>query len=534
MSSEPTPQSEPETTPEEYRSRALLLADLGRYDEAAGEISAGLSVAPGDVGLLVTLARLHVAAGQAVAALDAANRAAQTSPAPIDVLVVRAMALTDDRRFSEAAQVATEILTRWPEDPFAQRTGAALLSESRNGQDALNAAWNGVRLSPRDAEAHLVLAMVSARLRLFDLAQRGYSEALDLDERIGDAQREVGVVRLERRRWALALEQLADEATLQAVDPATRTDADPAAGEAGGPTAGPFRDGSKPDDGRRGSAADGGQPHRGGRGAGTDGGSPGGDGSGAGTAGDGSGGDGSGAGTAGDGSGGDGSGAGTAGDGSGGDGRAAGAGELGSGDRRRGGRGSDEASEPTGRDAEAAGWGAASAGQDGGAETSGSAASETEQRKQRRRSDRSWGQGQEAHVPHPEVVLPTGPVLDRSQAWAEAVRQAVLIGSNGVLIAAVLSAVMTLTSTGVARTWAGMMGVVILIGVTVWLGREVRPDSIGTVLERTSRRLSRAAYATLTAPLLLVLHAAIGGLVPLVAAMVVAALAELFVLTRRS
>jgi len=93
-----------------------------------------------------------------------------------------------------------------------RRLATALLSEARNGQDALNAAWNGVRLTPADAEAHLVLAVVAARLRLFDLAQRAYGEALDLDGTIGDAQRDVGVVRLERRRWAQALERLADAA----------------------------------------------------------------------------------------------------------------------------------------------------------------------------------------------------------------------------------------------------------------------------------------------------------------------------------
>ena len=100
-------------------------------------------------------------------------------------MVVRAMALTDNTRYGDAAGVATDILNRWPADPYALRTGAALLSEARNGQPALNAAWEAVRLAPDDAEAHLVLAVVAARLRLFDLAQRAYTEALDLDAGIG-------------------------------------------------------------------------------------------------------------------------------------------------------------------------------------------------------------------------------------------------------------------------------------------------------------------------------------------------------------
>jgi tetratricopeptide (TPR) repeat protein len=218
VSSEPTSQSEPETTPEEYRQRALLMADLGRYDEAVGEIALGLATAPDDAALLSTLARVHVVAEQPADALTAAERAVTAAPGTVGPLVVRAMALSDERRFGEAAEIAATILATWPADPYAQRTGAALLSEARNGQDALNAAWNGVRLTPTDAEAHLVLAVVAARLRLFDLAQRAYGEALELDPAIGDAQRDVGVVRLERRRWALSLEGLAD-AAMPAPDP---------------------------------------------------------------------------------------------------------------------------------------------------------------------------------------------------------------------------------------------------------------------------------------------------------------------------
>jgi tetratricopeptide (TPR) repeat protein len=260
--------------------------------------------------------------------------------------------------------VALSILATWPEDAYAQRTGAALLSESRNGQDALNAAWNGVRLTPAEAEAHLVLAVVAARLRLFELAQRAYGEALELDSAIGDAQRDVGVVRLERRRWALALEELADEATLPPVP-------DPDA-----PVVAP--------------------------------------------------------------------------------------------------------------------------------------------------------------APVMEVSRPAGPVLDQSSAVTDALRQAVLLGSNGVLIAAVLAAVMTLASSGVARMWAGVIGVVILVAVGAWLARQL-PGSIGAALRGVRQsRLPVAVYATALAPVLQVGFAVVGGVVFLVTAMAVAAFAELLVLTQRA
>jgi tetratricopeptide (TPR) repeat protein len=342
------------------------MADLGRYDEAVGEIALGLAAAPDDAALLSTLARVHVAAAQPADALAAAERAVAAAPGTVGPLVVRAMALSDERRFGEAAQIAAGILAAWPADPYAQRTGAALLSEARNGQDALNAAWNGVRLTPADAEAHLVLAVVAARLRLFDLAQRAYGEALDLDAAIGDAQRDVGVVRLERHRWALALEGLAD-AAMPVPDPAVPAAPEPPA------------------------------------------------------------------------------------------------------------------------------------------------------------------------TPPPAITRPRGPVLDRTAAVADTFRQAVLYGSNGVLVAAVLAAVMTIASTGVARAWGGVIGVVIVVAVVAWLTRQL-PVPVGAALRelRGAGRLVAAVYATALAPLGLVAFAAVGGVVPLAIAMVLAAFAELVVLTQRS
>jgi len=73
----PPPSSEPETTPEEFRQRALLFADLGRYDDAADEVAAGLAAAPTDAALLATLARVHLAADQPAEALVAADSSSE-------------------------------------------------------------------------------------------------------------------------------------------------------------------------------------------------------------------------------------------------------------------------------------------------------------------------------------------------------------------------------------------------------------------------------------------------------------------------
>ncbi|MEU4691698.1 hypothetical protein [Actinoplanes sp. NPDC023714] len=360
---------EPETTPEEHRQRALLLADLGRYDEAAEEIAAGLSSAPQEAALLATLATIHLAADQPAEALAAADRAAASTPTALGALVVRAMALTDSRRFGDAARIAEGILAEWPEDAYAQRTGAALLSEARNGQEALNAAWNGVRVAPTEAEAHLVLAVVAARLRLFDLAQRAYGEALELDATIGDAAGEVGIVRFERRRWARALEDLAEMASL----------------------------GVPPE--------------------------------------------------------------------------------------------------------------------------------------QSAQEDRNPEMSEMLGTPE----KPRGLVLDLSAESAGAVRGTVLYAAGGTLVAAVLTAAMTLVSSGISRVWSGMIGVLIVGAVVFWFSSRL-PERGGAVLARlrsADRKLAAAVYLTFAAPVFLLLYTVVGGLVPLVTAMVLAAAAELLVTISR-
>lgn len=207
--------SEQHASSEGYVQRAELLADLGRYDEAAAELGYAVALDPGSVRALTVLARVHLAAGRAGEALAAADAAVAAGPGLVPSLVARALALIDLRRFAEAARDADEILALGPADAYAQRSAAAILAETRNGQQALNAAWRGVELAPEEPQSHLVLGLVSARLELFDLAERAYREALRLDPRLVEARHDLGIIRLEQRRYAEALEDLAAAAAVQ-------------------------------------------------------------------------------------------------------------------------------------------------------------------------------------------------------------------------------------------------------------------------------------------------------------------------------
>lgn len=200
---------------DDFVQRAQLLAELGRYDEAGAELGFAIALEPDNPQALVVLARVYLAADRTTEALTAADAAVAAAPDATPPLVARALALTDLRRFGEAARVADLLLARWPADPYAQRSAAAILGEARNGQQALDAAWRAVQLAPEEAEGHLVLGLVAARLELFGLAEQAYREALRLDPALAEAGEDVGIIRLERRRYSQALARLAELAAAE-------------------------------------------------------------------------------------------------------------------------------------------------------------------------------------------------------------------------------------------------------------------------------------------------------------------------------
>jgi tetratricopeptide (TPR) repeat protein len=192
-----------------------LLADLGRYDEAAADLGHAIAIEPANPPALTLLARVHLAAERPDAALVAVDASLAADGTDLTALSTRAMALIDLGRFAEAAEQAEEILRLGAEDAEALCAGAAALSESRNGQRALDAAWRAVELAPHAAQTHLVLSLVATRLRQFRLAERAYREALALEPGLADAHEDVGVIALEQRRYAQALAELAEAAVAQ-------------------------------------------------------------------------------------------------------------------------------------------------------------------------------------------------------------------------------------------------------------------------------------------------------------------------------
>jgi hypothetical protein len=172
--------SEPETTPGGVRQRALLFADLGATTTRRTRSPQALRPAPADAACWPR-SLASTGGDQPSRGTGRGRSAVAAAPAP-STLVVRPLALADTAGMPMPRRHAAELIRRWPDDPYAQRTGAApAQARHATARERYNAAWNAVRLAPNEAEGPPVLAVVAARLRLFDLAQRAYGEALDLD-----------------------------------------------------------------------------------------------------------------------------------------------------------------------------------------------------------------------------------------------------------------------------------------------------------------------------------------------------------------
>jgi len=201
-----------------HLERAQLLAELGRYDEAADELIPVLAVQPADAEALTLLALILRAADKPYKAIEAADAAVAAAPLDLHAIGVRGLILVDLERYGEAAATAEMLLSGGPDDAHAQITAALILGQSRNGQQALNAAWRGVSLAPENAQAHLVLGFVCRNLRLDDLSERAYREALRLDPHLSAARQGLGLIRLDKHEYSDALDHLVEAAAMEPSD----------------------------------------------------------------------------------------------------------------------------------------------------------------------------------------------------------------------------------------------------------------------------------------------------------------------------
>lgn len=160
-----------------HLARAELLFDLNRFDEARDELGGALSNDPAHVPSLTLLALLEMLVENYDEALTAATAALAAEPTYEPAVLARGHALALSRNADQALTAAEDLQQRYPESWWHQVHYALIVSQARNGQDALDAAWVAVKLAPEEARAHLTLAVVAGYLGLEDLSQRAAAAA---------------------------------------------------------------------------------------------------------------------------------------------------------------------------------------------------------------------------------------------------------------------------------------------------------------------------------------------------------------------
>jgi capsular polysaccharide transport system permease protein len=166
-----------------------LMAEAGRYAEAAQCFAAAAQIDPGDGGALRRLSAMAAAQGQSERAVDLALQALGLAPGDRDGALHAAELLLRSGRHGEAIAIIRSILVIDPEDPVAWRMlSAAEMLCGRPGP-AIEAIDRALVCAPQTADYHLHRGSLLYRLGEFDAAAAAFDRAAALDPANPEARR---------------------------------------------------------------------------------------------------------------------------------------------------------------------------------------------------------------------------------------------------------------------------------------------------------------------------------------------------------
>ncbi|MFI1996476.1 tetratricopeptide repeat protein [Actinoplanes sp. NPDC020271] len=141
-------------------SRARLLVELGRFDQAEAELRLGLLNRPGDPDMLALLAAVLRLDGRHGDALAAAEAAIEAGPGSAGAHAERAENLIALSRTREAVEAASEAARLRPAEPEVHRVLARAHAAGRDFGRARAAARQALAFDPRSVPSLLTLAEV--------------------------------------------------------------------------------------------------------------------------------------------------------------------------------------------------------------------------------------------------------------------------------------------------------------------------------------------------------------------------------------
>lgn len=157
-----------------YRMQGRAHQALGQEAEAAAAYGAALKLAPRDHRLWVDVARFRLQTGERAGAILAADRALALNPRFLPAILLRGTLVRTQYGLKAALPWFARAAAADPDNIPARIEQAATLGDLGRTREMLAVTRNVLALSPGNAEARYLQAVLAARARNFTLARRLY------------------------------------------------------------------------------------------------------------------------------------------------------------------------------------------------------------------------------------------------------------------------------------------------------------------------------------------------------------------------
>jgi spermidine synthase len=197
-------------------------AGARRLDEHASSLEARATAEPDNVEVRVELSHVLAMLGRADAAIAATNDAARIGPTRAEPLEQLASILADIGDPARLAQVANELVARFPARVEGRYYQAAALFLAGRAGEAQRVVTGVLGVNPRHAKAQNLLGAVCAALENHECASAAFAAALALDPRDSSVYVNLGYLRLARGDLAAAAASFGEALTVDATSEAAR------------------------------------------------------------------------------------------------------------------------------------------------------------------------------------------------------------------------------------------------------------------------------------------------------------------------
>lgn len=204
-------------------ARATSMEELGRYDEAAHQLSALIAQIPDSDVLWSRVAYCRVMLAEGESALQAAEEALRVNPESPQGHSARSQALLNLGRSAEAVSAGREAVGSVPGNTHAHVTLARALRHTPDGaEESVEMLRRAIGMEPNDAVLHFHLGLSLSKSGRNDEAAESMREALRIEPAHVDALASLNVLNAQTGKVGLT-ESLTDGTRVLALDPQHRS-----------------------------------------------------------------------------------------------------------------------------------------------------------------------------------------------------------------------------------------------------------------------------------------------------------------------